>query len=157
MNGVTNDEIKFLYEMAVLPVDPVLVTFPFVWIHKSVDVHAIIRLDPLHDLSLGASCLVMECIWNILGDESIETSEIKSRTCPNRSFKAVKFIILSTLNMYMTDCQKRLVGTGPRVNFKKPGHSNRLTDLFAEIGLTGILEGAAFDYVHVVFFSCYFR
>lgn len=52
-----------------------------------------------------------------------------------------------------TDFPIRLVGTGLRVHFKNPWHSNRLTGLFTETGLTVMLEGVEFDFVDVAFLS----
>lgn len=52
--------------------------------------------------------------------------------------------------MFLTECQKKLIGTGIWVDFKKPGKSNRFTGLFTETGMTGMLEAADFDSVDMV-------
>lgn len=129
MNGVTKNQLEFLDVVSVHPVNSVFVTFIFVGIHHSVDVYAIFWFEPLHNLFLWVFWLLKELIWNILGDDSRETRANKTRYGSNKTFEAVKVMILSALNMVLTDYQKRLIGTGIHVNFRKPRQSNRRTGL----------------------------
>lgn len=80
MSGAKMNQLEFLDKISELPMDPVFVTLPFVWIHRSVDVYAIIRFQPLHNLSLGVSRLLKECIWNMVGGESRETRAPEMRS-----------------------------------------------------------------------------
>lgn len=45
------------------------------------------------------------------------------------------------------------MGTGPRVDCKKPGQSGRLTEMLARTSSTGILEEVDYDAVKVVLLS----
>lgn len=62
----------------------------------------------------------------------------------------MKVFKFSALDMFFTDCQKRLIGTGPCVDIKKTGQINRPTGVFIDTGLTGRLEGADLDSLIVV-------
>lgn len=87
----------------------------------------------------------------MFGDECRETRAIKTRSNSNGTVKAVKVFTFSPLKMSLLDCQKRVTGTSLQVDFKKPGHSNRLTDLFTKTGLTDMLEGAGLESVDMLF------
>lgn len=152
MSGVTKDRLEFLGEMSVLPVDPVLITYPFVEIHQSVDVYAIFKSKPSHNLPLKVSMLLKEFFSNMLVNESRETRTVETWSGSNRTFKAVKVIIFSALTTFSTDCHKRLVGSGLWKDFKEPAQSNRLTELLSRTGLTDMLKGGDFDSVVVIFF-----
>lgn len=78
----------------------------------------------------------------MLGDESSVSHAIERIPGSDWTFKAVKAIILSALNVFSTDCQKWLIGTSLRVDFKNLGQSNQLTGLFTESGSIGMLEKA---------------
>lgn len=143
--------MAFTRKMPALPVDPVLIAFIFVGIHQSVDEYTIFRFEALYNLSLGVSWLLKEWIWNMLGDECRETRAIKSKSRSNSTFKTAKITLLSALNIFLTDCQNSLVGTGVQVKLKKPGQSKCLTALFTQTSLIGVLEGADYVSIDLVF------
>lgn len=61
-NAAETQETQRLEKTSMLPVELVLATFPFVRIHSSVDVCLVFRFGPVHNLSLGISRLLKECI-----------------------------------------------------------------------------------------------
>lgn len=138
--------------MALLPVHRALFTFRFVGVHQNADVCPIFRFEPMHSLKLGVGLLLYGFTWNMLGNASRDTRAIKTRSGSDRTFEAVKSITFSEFIRFLTDCQEKLISTGLGVNFKKPEQSIRLTGLFFETGLPGMLGEADFQYVYIVFY-----
>lgn len=96
LSTVINFKTQHLEEMSTLLVDPVLTEFTFIGIHISVNVCAIFRFKPMHNLSCGISWLLQGCIWNMLVDDSLETSKIITKTRTSKTFKVANNLYFSS-------------------------------------------------------------
>lgn len=70
---------RMLVEKSMLVVVPVLSKFPFMSIHRCVDVKAIFRLESMHCLSLGLRRMLIKCVVVMLGEEEKTTSSLGIR------------------------------------------------------------------------------
>lgn len=93
----------------------------------------------MHNLSLGISRLLEECLRNMLGDELRETCAIRTVSSSSRTFKSVRNAVLLILKDVLADSQKRHMGSAIRLDYKKPGQTNQLNCLLTETGLTEMI------------------
>lgn len=56
-----------------------------------------------------------------------------------KSFKALKRAVLFGSNRFSSDAQKRFMGSGLRVDFKKPGKIGQLNGMLTEIDISVFL------------------
>ncbi|NJK52916.1 MAG: hypothetical protein HC936_08975 [Leptolyngbyaceae cyanobacterium SU_3_3] len=138
---------QFFGEESMLPLLPVLSDFPFVGTQPTLDIYSIFRYEPMHCLSLGVGRTLKECIVHMLGDEQRVSSDMRCQNGTMKSFKSIKRTVLSTLNAFLERCSSEAPGYGLKVDFSKPGNSSRLTGLFNENGLHGMLEASDYDAV----------
>lgn len=64
-----------------------------------------------------------------------------------RPFRSINRTVLSALSAFLERCSSKAPGYKLKVNFSKIGNSDRLTGLFHENGLHGMLEASVFDAV----------
>lgn len=77
-------------------------------------------------------------------------SESKNGLATAKVFNAVKITFLPTINWFLSDSQKQLMGSGFRLEFLRIGLSNRINGLFINSALTGILVASDYDAVESV-------
>jgi len=130
---------KQLYNMSMLEIAPVLSKFPFVGICPCVDSFAIFRLEPMHPFSLGISKLIKHCAYNMLLDESRKSSSMLTAR-EAEPFAVVRRKILFCLNKFLREVEKGSAGMGLQVDFSKGECGGRLSGIFMETGILGMLE-----------------
>lgn len=106
---ITKSRTRHSKEKSTLLVDPMLFKFSFMGVHSGVDLYSIFRFGPFYNLSLGISRLLEKCIRNMLLKEGRGTSALKPNSKSNKTFKATELVVLFTLNLFLTDCQKRFM------------------------------------------------
>lgn len=132
-----------LVKELMLSVLSVLSKFSFLKIHPSVDIYAKFRFVPMPCLSLGVCRMWKECVVLMLRDDS----RLNSVRCVSGNVRPLKYInrtVLSILNTFLKRCLKRSPGYSLKENFSKSGSRQRLTRLFNEGGLHGMLEASDF-------------
>lgn len=76
LENVTKSQTRNSEEMPLLPDGLELNELSFMCIPSGVKEYAISRLEALKHLSLSVNWLLLECIWNMLGDDGLKTSVI---------------------------------------------------------------------------------
>lgn len=96
----TNFQTAYLpQKLSMLSVEPIWTDFLFAAIYCDVDLYSIIRIEPMHNISLAISML-KECVWDRLGDDYKETCAIKKVSGSGNLFKSVTKVVLLTLNSF---------------------------------------------------------
>lgn len=139
-----------LKQMSMLPLLPVLSSFPLVAIHPCNDIYNIFRFEPMHFLSLGISKMLKECAVEMLKDENRTTSAILSRAGEPRTFKFVRKRVLRCLNEFLRDVESSSRGYGLHVDFSSGESGLRLSGFFTEHGIVGMLEAKDYDVMDMV-------
>ena len=147
---VTNNFKK----LSMIPVPPVLNSFPFVGIHPSVDIYAIFGFEPMHNLSLGISKLLKECTVSYLKDDKRVRTSIETLSGEGRNVSLIRKSILSLLNCFLREVQYSSPGYGIHVDFSKGLTAGRLSGLFTKDGIVGMLEAADHECIDIPLFRC---
>lgn len=128
-----------------LPLSPVLSSFPFAGIYISVNIYSISWDGPMHCLSLGVGRRIIECIIYFVGDNHIERPAMGCQNGNMGWFKFMYRLVFSTLNAFLERCFRKAPGYKLKVIFFKARTSDCLTGLFNENELHGMLEALDFD------------
>lgn len=113
------EEEEALRQNLMLPVLPVLSSFPFVGIHKSVELYSILRVDSMHVRPLGVSKMLKECLTNTLGDDTITTDVFKNAKGEAKSYKQIKGNFLHVLNAFLKETESISSAFGLTIDFRK--------------------------------------
>lgn len=154
---IKNESVLNIFKTrSMRPISPVLMGFPMVCVHYSVDVYRTFRSDPMNLFSLAMSRLLKECTSIMLGDESMCTSAMMTGTGSSRTFKQVGESGLHQLNIFLTDLEQNSVGIDLLVGDSKGKCGDRLRGFFTNtenIGMIEAKDNKAVDMVSSVFES----
>ena len=137
-----NESAEKLKDLSMNEIPPVLFDFPFRELHPCLDTYAIFTVEPMHVLWIGLARTLKECIVNKLCDTLKKSSSICTTKGESRTYSSIKKSVLRMLNDFLAKVQKMSVGYGIVVDFSKGKHEGRLSGLFSDNGLIGMLEAS---------------
>lgn len=147
-NVSEKDEV--LAQRSMLPIPPILHTFPHIGLHPCVDIYRVFRCEPMHVFSLGLSPLLKECMCSMLKDENRVTKAMMTTSGGFKSFRAVRKPILREANLFLSSAQSSSPGYGLRTDFSKGDRVDKLDGFFTETGLIGMIEARDHDCIDMV-------
>ena len=143
-----------LFEHSLVEFFPFLHGFPFIGLDPVLDMLAIFSFEPLHNLHLGISKLLKQCMADRLQSTVLETSAIPSKggKCRTSSFRSVRMKILASVSKLLSHIQRYSPIIGVRVDFSKSGSNGQEKGLYGPDGtLIGMLEGKDYRSIDMVF------
>lgn len=127
--------VQQVENMSMILSEPVLARFPFVGKRSCVDLYSVFWLESIHNLSLGTYCLLKECVWNILNDESRNTCALKLQTGYCKLLKSARKLLPSTWSRFLFESHKSLTCCGIPLDFQKLHQTNNFNGFFSDAGL----------------------
>ena len=118
--------------------------------NSPLDPYNIFSFEPLHNLHLGISKLIKQCIVHRLSSPDLTTTTA-SRSGTPRTFKKVKKSILVGSNSILSAIERDYYITGLHVDFSKGEKGTNLNGLFTEDGIRGMLSAKDYHHVDMVF------
>lgn len=129
-----------VHEFSMPPTPPVLHHFPFFGVCESVEIYTTFLFKPFHCLSLGLSKILEECLYR---DLSYLKKRFTAHTYASRVVKPFSVILmrgLNCLNKFLCGTEHHTPRIRMRNDFSKVASGRRLTRLFPEICVSGMLE-----------------
>lgn len=105
----------------------VLASLLFVGIDACNDVYAIFSLEPMHNLSLGTSKLLYNCLLEMLCDETSVAHAVKPTLGAPKTFKFLKEMVIDALNKFLRIVQSNNSGFCLCVDFSKGNIQHRIS------------------------------
>lgn len=96
-------------------------------------------------LVIGISRLLKACMRSMLNDQSRNTCALKSRSGSCKTFKSVREVILSSLNRFLYESHKSLIGCDIWLDFRDSHQTNYFKWFFSDASLTKFLEGSDYN------------
>lgn len=129
-----------LSEISMHPTRLTFETVPFIRFDLSVDVFAIIDLDPMPVLLLGISRPFKDFLRSYLGTEVKNTSSLSLSCGRFKIFKQTRKAALQSPNEFFLFTATSPLGMEMNNYFFRNLNGSRLSVLFTESGLTGMLR-----------------
>lgn len=128
-----------------LPVFSLFADFPFVGVHLSIDIYAILTFELRHYLFFGAGKRVQECISSMIEGEERHSPVVAYYNGSQKTFKAIKILILSTFKIFLEKTEESSAVYGMKLDFLKANCFYRLSSLFNDHPLHDMLRAAEFN------------
>lgn len=102
----------YFHKNSMQKVPPVLVSFPKLAIHPSVDMYAVFRYEPMHNLSLGVSNILKLLLFTIVKDCYRTSKSICTMYGAPKPFNALRKYIFHKLNRCCRKVKVAAAGRG---------------------------------------------
>lgn len=124
-----------------LPIAPILSTSPFDGVNTSVGLNAIFCFELLHALSLKISKMSKKCLQLYLLYPSKSTSAIKYKSAQSKAYNRFLKSVWKLMNKFLKQAEARMRGASQGMDNSKAKNGGRITGLFRNTGVIGMLEG----------------
>lgn len=132
-------------------VRPSLFSWPFMNLHRGLDLHSTFRYETLHNLHQGISKLLKTCLSDRLRSKNLTTSEYIDSRRKRKPLASMRTRFLEKANRVLTLINEQSPCTS--INFDKSRKSNteQLNGLFTGTGLASMMEAKDLSEVDQVF------
>ena len=127
-----------------------LETSPLIPPNAPIDMYDIYTYEPLHNLWLGVSKLILICISLRLLSKTLTTTTGSSTNSP-RPFASIRHKVLRGVNNILAAIERDYPAPGLHIDFSTSSAGSSLNGIFVQDGLRGMLEAKDYRALTMVF------